>query len=150
MVDSPFQARFTGPHTIVKQVSDENYLISTPERRRKTQLCHINLLKPYYNRVVEPDVSSVLGSGYVQSVAVANKAVTFPSQSVAVTEGEESHIVAHLTVNLAKCDFACATVTYLGHVVGQGQVWPVQAKVLAEGQILFQQQRKNLRGSLGW
>lgn len=25
-----------------------NYVVSTPERRRKTQLCHINLLKPYF------------------------------------------------------------------------------------------------------
>ena len=36
---------------------------------------------------------------------------------------------ANLSVNLAKCDFGKATVTYLGHVVGQGQVKPVQAKV---------------------
>ena len=38
---------------------------------------------------------------------------------------------AHLTVNLAKCEFAKATVTYLGRVVGQGQVRPVDAKVRA-------------------
>lgn len=36
-----------------------------------------------------------------------------------------------LTANLANCDFASATVTYLGHVVGQGRVSPMQAKVLA-------------------
>lgn len=38
---------------------------------------------------------------------------------------------AWFTVNLVKWDFASATVKYLGYVVGQGQVWPVQAKVLA-------------------
>lgn len=38
---------------------------------------------------------------------------------------------ANLTVNLAKCEFARATVTYLGKVVGQGQVRPVEAKVMA-------------------
>ena len=37
---------------------------------------------------------------------------------------------ATLTVYLAKCMFACETVTYLGRVVGQGQVAPVRAKVL--------------------
>lgn len=26
------------------------YLIATPDRRKSTQLCHINLLKPYYCR----------------------------------------------------------------------------------------------------
>ena len=35
------------------------------------------------------------------------------------------------TLNLAKCELAHATVTYLGRVVGQGQVAPVRAKVLA-------------------
>ncbi|XP_029985092.1 CD2-associated protein-like [Sphaeramia orbicularis] len=38
---------------------------------------------------------------------------------------------ASLTVNLAKCEFGKATVTYLGRVVGQGEVRPVQAKVKA-------------------
>lgn len=38
---------------------------------------------------------------------------------------------ARLTINLAKCEFAKATVTYLGKVVGQGSVRPVQAKVAA-------------------
>lgn len=38
---------------------------------------------------------------------------------------------ANLTVHLAKCDFAQATVTYLGKVVGMGKVRPVYAKVIA-------------------
>ena len=36
---------------------------------------------------------------------------------------------ANLTVNLAKSDFLRATVEYLGHVVGQGCVKPIKAKV---------------------
>lgn len=36
---------------------------------------------------------------------------------------------ANLTVNLAKCEFAKATVSYLGHVAGNGRVCPVHAKV---------------------
>lgn len=38
---------------------------------------------------------------------------------------------ANLTVNLSKCEFAKATVIYLGKVVGQGHVCPVGAKVAA-------------------
>lgn len=38
---------------------------------------------------------------------------------------------AKLTVNFAKCDFARVTVTYLGWVVGQRCVAPVEAKVMA-------------------
>ena len=36
-----------------------------------------------------------------------------------------------LTVNLAKSEFCHANLTFLGHVVGQGQVKPVEAKVEA-------------------
>lgn len=38
---------------------------------------------------------------------------------------------AQLAVNLAKCEFAKDTVSYLGRVVGQGKVCPVRAKVQA-------------------
>ena len=38
---------------------------------------------------------------------------------------------AKLTVNLAKTEFCHATVTFLGHLVGQGQVKPLEAKVNA-------------------
>lgn len=38
---------------------------------------------------------------------------------------------ARLTVNLAKCEFAQATAVYLRKIVGQGQVKPVHAKVMA-------------------
>ena len=54
LVGSPFQTKFTGPHTVVKKVSDQNYLIATPLRRKPNQLCHINLLKTYYDRVSSP------------------------------------------------------------------------------------------------
>ena len=33
-----------------RQVSELNYFIATPQRRKKSRLCHVNLLKPYYSR----------------------------------------------------------------------------------------------------
>lgn len=50
VVSSPFKAKFAGPYVILRRESDENYIISTPERRTKTRLCHVNLLKSYYVR----------------------------------------------------------------------------------------------------
>ena len=38
---------------------------------------------------------------------------------------------AKLTINIAKSEFCHATLTFLGHIVGQGQVKPVEAKVKA-------------------
>lgn len=56
---------------------------------------------------------------------------------------------ANLTVNLAKCEFAKGTVTYLGKIVGQGQVRPVRAKVLAIDQFPQPTTKKELMRFLG-
>ena len=45
----PLQAGYFGPY-IVKKMSDLNYVLQTPDRRKQKQLCHINMLKPYYSR----------------------------------------------------------------------------------------------------
>ena len=50
VVHSPFQAKFTGPYVVERQVSEQNYYIATPTRRKSSRLCHVNLLKPYYRR----------------------------------------------------------------------------------------------------
>lgn len=47
---NPLKASFSGPWKILKKVSDVNYLVETPERRRPYQLCHINMLKAYKGR----------------------------------------------------------------------------------------------------
>lgn len=56
---------------------------------------------------------------------------------------------ARLTNNMAKSEFAMATVTYLGHVVGQGRVAPVQAKVIAVAQYPLPTTKKELQRFLG-
>ena len=48
VICSPFQAKFAGPYKVVKKESDINCVIATPDRRKRTQLCHVNLLKPYH------------------------------------------------------------------------------------------------------
>lgn len=56
---------------------------------------------------------------------------------------------ARLTVNLAKCEFARATVTHLGQVVGQGQVCPVNTTVQAVEQFPAPTTKKELMRFLG-
>ncbi len=62
LVHSPFQAKFSGPFTVLRQVTEQNYILFTPNRRKPTQLCHINLLKPYYVREPKP-LSAVAAAG---------------------------------------------------------------------------------------
>ena len=50
---NPLQARFHGPYEIQSKVNDLNYVVKTPDRRKPTQLCHINMLKPYHDRSVD-------------------------------------------------------------------------------------------------
>ena len=46
----PLQARYYGTYTVNKKLSDVNYIVNTPGRRKKKQLCHINMLKKYIDR----------------------------------------------------------------------------------------------------
>ena len=46
----PLQARYFGPFTIDKKTSDLNYIINTPGRRKNKQMCHVNMLKEYFDR----------------------------------------------------------------------------------------------------
>lgn len=57
---SAFAARFSGPYVVKSKVNDTGYVIHTPERRRKTRLCHINMLKPYLCRPDVKDETAVL------------------------------------------------------------------------------------------
>ena len=60
----PIQARYFGPYTVKKMASDLNYNITTTDRRKQKQLCHINMLKEYADR----DSSNVTPIKVIRSV----------------------------------------------------------------------------------
>ncbi|TWW59234.1 Retrovirus-related Pol polyprotein from transposon 17.6 [Takifugu flavidus] len=45
---SALSAKFSGPYVVEKKVNDTNFIIQTPDRRRRNKLCHVNMMKPYY------------------------------------------------------------------------------------------------------
>lgn len=49
-IQGSLQARYCGPYSILKKVNEVDYIVSTPDRKRHTQLCHINMLKPYFQK----------------------------------------------------------------------------------------------------
>ena len=56
---------------------------------------------------------------------------------------------AKLTVNLAKSEFCHANLTFLGHIVGQGRVKPVEAKVEAISDFPVPTGKRQLKRFLG-
>lgn len=44
------EARFHGPYEMVKKTSKLNKVLKSLDRRKPTQMCHINMIKPYYKR----------------------------------------------------------------------------------------------------
>jgi hypothetical protein len=47
---APLKGKFQGPYKVLKKLNDLDYVIETPNRRKSQQVCHINMLKPYYDR----------------------------------------------------------------------------------------------------
>ncbi|XP_069171090.1 uncharacterized protein [Procambarus clarkii] len=47
---SIYESRFCGPYTIQKALGDVNYVIHMPDRPRKSQVCHVNMIKRYYDK----------------------------------------------------------------------------------------------------
>lgn len=54
---SSLHARFSGPYTVERKISDTDYVVQTPDRKRKSRVCHINMLKRYFSRVSESPLS---------------------------------------------------------------------------------------------
>lgn len=46
----PLQAKYHGPCVVSQKIGELNYVVETPDRKKKKQLCHVNMLKPYYER----------------------------------------------------------------------------------------------------
>ena len=52
----PLNVRFFGPYVIERKLSDLNCVVVNPDRRKQTQLCHVNMLLE--NDFIEPTNSS--------------------------------------------------------------------------------------------
>ena len=60
----PLQARYYFPYTVDKKISDVNYIVNTPGRRKQKTVMHVNMLKQY----IDKDSSSVTPISVVSSV----------------------------------------------------------------------------------
>ncbi|XP_066987487.1 uncharacterized protein [Macrobrachium rosenbergii] len=84
---APLREKFMGPYTIASRPSKLNYIISTPDRRRPTQMVHVNLIKPYR---APANVVSHISS---QTVSV-DTTVQFKNQEVDEETPSEDNLVS--------------------------------------------------------
>ena len=90
----PLKASFSGPWVIEKKVSDVNYWVFTPDRRRKHQLCHVNMLKPYLRREKSKPVPNMIT--HIQEEVECKESMEFPHPN--------SHILNDLPNYLSHLD----------------------------------------------
>lgn len=98
VMGSALQARYSGPYRVERRVNDLNYVISTPDRRRKTTLCHINRLKLYCDRgegsiseLKSPCTSTVINDdAHVTEVVLSKKYGAEVVSSLVVTAQAEN------------------------------------------------------------
>ncbi|KAI2644501.1 Transposon Ty3-I Gag-Pol polyprotein [Labeo rohita] len=79
---SALTAQFSGPYVIQSKVVETDYIIRTPERRRKTRLCHVNMLKWYLSRAdaVDGNIKVSVCDSVNERVLLQNQA--FPTDDV--------------------------------------------------------------------
>ena len=79
MMQDPLAAKFQGPYAIEKKLSEVNYVVSTPDRRKSRRVCHINMLKRYHERAPTVSVGMV---GQVTTPLSDDENVDCPSDSL--------------------------------------------------------------------
>lgn len=84
---------------------------------------------------------------YVDDIVIASK--TWQQHLKSLEALLKKLTQANLTVNLQKCEFAAATLTYLGHRVGRGAVQPLEARVRDVVDFPAPKSRRSLRRFLG-
>ena len=87
VVGNLLQAKYSGPYKVVKKISDTNYLVKTPGRRKETQVCHINVLKAYHERP-KPELVALNGKLGLESPTHSKDCVGQLAEKEEDTESE--------------------------------------------------------------
>ncbi|XP_073809789.1 uncharacterized protein [Danio rerio] len=102
------QARYSGPYEIKRKLSDRDYVIHTSDRRKSLRVCHVNMIKPYYERksdtekvknVIQSPVQESLSVGVFTSEPVDEKDVE-PSRCIIEGRLKNSEMLENLTSKL--------------------------------------------------
>ncbi len=89
---SSLRAKFVGPYKIQARLGETDYVVNTFNRRRKSRVCHVNMLKPYVTR---SDVSNV--AAVAATVTSVNMSLSdYTPESDDLKMGSASFLTARL------------------------------------------------------
>ena len=91
---NPLTAKFSGPFSVEKKINDTTYVLATPDRRKKYQTCHINMLKAYHDRESPSPCLAMV----VEAVDRQEVEANWPSTNSEVLQNLDSSFV-HLPPN---------------------------------------------------
>ena len=101
-----------------------------------------------FQRLINSIIADIEGcEGYIDDVIIYS--ATWEEHIKIMRKFFQCLSEAKLTINLLKSEFGCGCVTYLGHVVGQGKVKPVDAKIDAISQFPQPTTKKHVMRFLG-
>ncbi|CAJ1087392.1 uncharacterized protein LOC118469438 [Xyrichtys novacula] len=112
---SSLSAKFTGPYEVRECLSDLNYVIATPERRRKSRVCHINMLKPYFTREPNPAVAPPVVPPKANTIAV-NALIVTESPTIADEDDLQTCTSSHQTARLPNSESLKTLSSQLSHL----------------------------------
>ncbi|XP_068248783.1 uncharacterized protein [Palaemon carinicauda] len=109
---APLREKYAGPYKIVHRTSKVNYIISTPDRKRQTQLVHVNLLKPYITPVkkVSPNIALVITKANTEVTKVPN--LTIDEET---NDGDETNLILSFK-DFANSEILKSLSSYLSHL----------------------------------
>ncbi|XP_066958860.1 uncharacterized protein [Macrobrachium rosenbergii] len=97
---APLREKFMGSYKITKRVSKTTYAIETPDKRKPSQLVHINLIKPYQSATISPQVVHLISKGtdhFAQNLRMTTAPIKETSiQKTPVTEAVDMKCISPL------------------------------------------------------
>ncbi|KAL6471399.1 hypothetical protein MHYP_G00200490 [Metynnis hypsauchen] len=98
MSGSTLQTRFSGPYEVQQKLSPTNYVLTTPNRRRKSRICHINMLKPYVDRLA--DMSATASAQLPVPLPVASVSLEYTPEQDDLHLGDPFRVNKQISITI--------------------------------------------------
>uniref|UniRef100_A0A3B1J0P6 Gypsy retrotransposon integrase-like protein 1 n=1 Tax=Astyanax mexicanus TaxID=7994 RepID=A0A3B1J0P6_ASTMX len=108
---SSLSAKFSGPYVVDEKLSDTDYVICTPDRKRKKRVCHVNMLKAYHTRD-----NSVNESRVPNSTMASVGLLTASPDSTVVADKTETCVHSQVSCRLPNSEILQDLSNILGHL----------------------------------